>query len=167
MCSFQCPSILVKGHPFLRGIPFLFLSGCFYTGLGLTLLKKELIPSQDWNWLAIEISGFLWQSDHSTYGLAIWYVGFSYVRFVHNYGNEEQTDPQSFHMPLWDLVHEDMMEIYKIMQWMERVDKENFLSFSQNNRTQRPPMKLMGSRLRMDKRTYSFRQRVIKCSRMQ
>lgn len=50
----------------------------------------------------------------------------------------------------------DMTEVYPIMHSIERMDTKNFFSLSQNTRTQGHPVKLTGSRFRMDKRKYFF-----------
>ena len=53
-----------------------------------------------------------------------------------------------------------MIEIYKIMHGLEKVEKEVFFSLSHNTRT-RHSIKLLSSRVRTDRRKYYFTQRVI------
>ena len=50
----------------------------------------------------------------------------------------------------------DVIEVYKIRQGMENVDRETFFSLSQNTRTPGHPMKLIGGRSRTYKRKYFF-----------
>ena len=55
----------------------------------------------------------------------------------------------------------DMIEVYKIMHGLEKVEKDVFFSLSHNTRTRGHSMKLLSSRVRTDRRKYYFTQRVI------
>ena len=56
----------------------------------------------------------------------------------------------------------DMIQVYKIMHGVENVDRETFFSLWQNTRTQGHPMKLIGGRLRINKRKDVFTQCIVK-----
>ena len=55
-----------------------------------------------------------------------------------------------------------MIEVYKIMHGMENVDRETFLSLSQNTRTRGHPIKLIGGRSSSNKKKYFFTQHIVK-----
>ena len=56
----------------------------------------------------------------------------------------------------------DVVEVYKIMHGVEKVDRETFFSLTQNSRTRGHPMKLTGGRSRTNKRKYFFTQHIVK-----